>query len=91
LFTTESEHVAATHAAKEMLGLRLLVKEILWQLEEQTPLYSDNQSAIALARETNILSVQNTLTFVINLFDVFLNKILLVYFTATLTQWFPKK
>jgi hypothetical protein len=51
LSTTESEYVAATHAAKETLWLRSLIKEILAPLDEPTTLFSDNQSAIALAHD----------------------------------------
>lgn len=51
LSTTESEYVAATHAMKEALWLRSLVKEILKPIDGPTVLFSDNQSAIALAHD----------------------------------------
>jgi transposase InsO family protein len=49
LSTTEAEYVAATHAAKEVLWLRRFLSEIFEPITEPTTLYSDNQSAIALA------------------------------------------
>jgi hypothetical protein len=51
LSTTESEYVAATHAAKEALWLRSLIKQ-LFDLElSPTTLFSDNQSVIALTKD----------------------------------------
>ena len=49
LSTTEVEYVAATHAAKEVLWLRRFLSKVFGALTEPTTLYSDNQSAIALA------------------------------------------
>ena len=49
--TTESEYVAATHAAKEALWLRSLIGELFAPFEEPTTLFSDNQSAIALTKD----------------------------------------
>ena len=51
LLTTEAEYVAVTHAAKEALWLRTLIKEIFGNINGPTTLYSDNQSAIALMRD----------------------------------------
>jgi hypothetical protein len=49
--TTEAECVAATHAAKEAIWLRTFISEIFSPLDGPTTLYSDNQSAIALAKD----------------------------------------
>jgi transposase InsO family protein len=49
LSTTEAEYVAATHAAKEVIWMRRFLSEVFEPLEGPTTLYSDNQSAIALA------------------------------------------
>ena len=49
LSTTESEYVAATHGMKEALWLRSLLSEIFGTLADATVMFSDNQSAIALA------------------------------------------
>ena len=43
--------MAVTHAAKEALWLRTLIKEIFSNINGPTTLYSDNQSAIALMKE----------------------------------------
>ncbi|KZV80781.1 hypothetical protein EXIGLDRAFT_569675, partial [Exidia glandulosa HHB12029] len=51
LSTTESEYVAATHAAKEVLWARSLLAEVFEPVAGPTTLYSDNQSAIALAQD----------------------------------------
>lgn len=51
LSTTESEYVAAAHAAKEALWLRQLVGQIFAPLSDPTPLFCDNQSAIALTKD----------------------------------------
>ena len=51
LSTTESEYVAATHAAKEALWLRSLINQIFGSISGPTTLFSDNQSAIALTKE----------------------------------------
>lgn len=51
LSTTESEYVAATHAAKEALWLRSLISQVFDISLVPTPLHSDNQSAIALAKD----------------------------------------
>jgi hypothetical protein len=49
LSTTESEYVATTHAAKELIWFRHLLEEIFRPLKHPITLHSDNQSAIALA------------------------------------------
>ena len=49
LSTTEAEYVAATHAAKELVWLRRLFKELFSPIDGPTTLHSDNKSAIALA------------------------------------------
>jgi len=51
LSTTEAEYIAATHAAKEGIWLRRLVKEVFCPLAHPTPLHSDSQSAIALTKD----------------------------------------
>ena len=51
LSTTEAEYVAATHAAKEGVWLRHLIGEVFCPLLHPTPLYLDNQSAIALTKD----------------------------------------
>jgi hypothetical protein len=51
LSTTESEYVAATHAAKEALWLRSLIKQLFDVNLSPTTLFSDNQSAIALTKD----------------------------------------
>ena len=51
LSTTEAEYVAATHAAKEGVWLCRLVGEVFHPLLHPTPLYLDNQSAIALTKD----------------------------------------
>ena len=49
LSTAEAEYVAATHAAKEAVWLREFISEI-YKPQDPMTLYSDSQSAIALAR-----------------------------------------
>ena len=51
LSTTESEYVAAMHATKEALWLCSFIGEVLVSLDEPITLFSDNQSAIALAKD----------------------------------------
>ena len=53
LSTTESEYVAATHAAKEALWLHSLIGQVFGPvpLDTATTLFSDNQSAIALSKD----------------------------------------
>jgi hypothetical protein len=51
LSTTESEYVAGAHAAKEALWLRSLISQIFDSFSDPTTLFSDNQSAIALAKD----------------------------------------
>ena len=51
LSMTESKYVAATHAAKEALWLRSLIRELFAPFDEPTILFSDNQSAIALTKD----------------------------------------
>lgn len=49
--TSEAEYVALSHAAKEALWLRNYLHKV-WQLPlDPTTIYSDNQSAIALAKD----------------------------------------
>lgn len=51
LSTTESEYVGATHAAKEALWLRSLITQIFGEPLPTTNIFSDNKSAIALAKD----------------------------------------
>ena len=51
LSMTESEYVAATHATKEALWLRSLITEVFSPVEGPVMLFSDNQSAIVLAKD----------------------------------------
>lgn len=51
LSTTESEYIAATHAAKEALWLRSFIGQVFSPLDAATVLFSDNQSAIALTQD----------------------------------------
>ena len=53
LSTTEAEYVASSQASREALWLRRLIGEVFRPLKEPTPLYCDNQSAIALAQNDN--------------------------------------
>ena len=53
LSTAEAEYVAATHAAKEALWLRKLVRELFPSFTAPTPLYCDNQAAIRLIEDDN--------------------------------------
>ena len=48
---TESEYITVTHAAKEALWLRSLIMQVFGPLTQATTLFSDNQSAIALAKD----------------------------------------
>ena len=49
LSTMEAEYVGATHAAKELIWFRGLIREIFRPLNNPTVLYLDNQSAIKLS------------------------------------------
>jgi len=51
LSTTESEYVAITHAAKEGLWIRSLLSQLFPGKLDSTTLFSDNQSAVALAKD----------------------------------------
>jgi hypothetical protein len=51
LSTTESKYVAANHGMKEALWLRSLLSEVFGAFKDATVLFSDNQAAIALARD----------------------------------------
>ena len=51
LSTTESEYVAATHAAKEALWLRSLLSQLFNMKIPPTILFCDNQSAIELTKD----------------------------------------
>lgn len=50
LSTAESEYIAMTHAAKELVWIHSFISEILRPLSIPFPLLADNQSAIALAK-----------------------------------------
>ncbi|CAA7265258.1 unnamed protein product [Cyclocybe aegerita] len=51
LLTTESEYIAATYTSKEALWLRSLISQLFNTSLGSTTLFSDNQSAIALAKD----------------------------------------
>ncbi len=51
LSTTESKYIAAMYATKEALWLRSLILQLFSVTLDATTLFSDNQSAIALAKE----------------------------------------
>ena len=53
LSTAEAEYVAATHAAKECIWLRRLIRELFPSLISQTTLHCDNQAALTLAVDDN--------------------------------------
>jgi transposase InsO family protein len=53
LSTAESEYVAATHAAKECIWLRRLIKPLFGPALTPTTLHCDNQAALHLATEDN--------------------------------------
>jgi hypothetical protein len=50
LSTTEAEYIAATHAAKEAIWIRMFLTEITRLLAHPTTLYCDNQSAISVSK-----------------------------------------
>ena len=50
LCSTEDEYKDYTHASKEALWLRRILEDLGLPQQEPTPLYCDNQSAIALAK-----------------------------------------
>ena len=47
----EAEYIALTHAAKEAICFKQLLKEIFGITDQPIPILSDNQSAIALAKD----------------------------------------
>ena len=51
LSTTESKYVATMHTTKEALWLHSFIGEVLVPLDEPITLFSDNQSAITLAKD----------------------------------------
>ena len=55
LFSTESEYVAATTAAQEVMWMRELLREFQVPLEGATCVYVDNISAITIAKDVAIL------------------------------------
>lgn len=50
LSTTESEYIAATHAAKEAIWLRQLLSQLFGPIGNPTVIFSDNQAAISLTK-----------------------------------------
>jgi hypothetical protein len=51
LSSTESEYVALTHAAKELIWLRKLITEIIQPILSPSSLLCDNQGAISLSKD----------------------------------------
>ena len=51
LSTTEGEHVATTHASKELLWLQSFIAEVFGSLLGTTTLFPDNKSAIVLSKD----------------------------------------
>ena len=51
LSTTEAEYIALSHAAKEAIWIRNFISEIFGSVTEPILINSDNQSAIALAKD----------------------------------------
>ena len=51
LSMTKSEYIAATHTTKEVLWLHSFIGEVLVSFDKPTTLFSDNQSAIVLAKD----------------------------------------
>jgi len=49
LSTTESEYMAILHALKEMIWIHRLLEELGYDVSNQNTIYTDSQSAIALA------------------------------------------
>lgn len=56
LSTTEAEYIALTNATTEAVWLRSLLEEIYGPMLEPTTMYCDNQSAIALAKNSQFHS-----------------------------------
>ena len=54
LSTTEAEYIAAAHAVKEAIWLRLFLGEIISPFSLPTPLFCDNNGAIALAKDNTV-------------------------------------
>ena len=54
LSSTESEYVAATLTAQEVIWMRILVKEFQVEVEGSVPLMVDNKSAITLSKEPSL-------------------------------------
>src|SRR5208282_5739090 len=52
LSSTESEYMALLHALKELIWLHRFLKEIGYDISNQNVIYCDNQSAIALAHNS---------------------------------------
>ena len=52
LLSTESEYVALTHSAKEVIWLRKLISELLDHLSSPSKLNCDNQGAITLSKDS---------------------------------------
>ena len=48
---TKSEYITTTHAAKEVLWLHSLIKQVFGPLTQATTLFLDNQLAITLAKD----------------------------------------
>jgi hypothetical protein len=51
LSSCEAEYIASTHAAKEVLWMRSLAKELGFAQKDPTPVYCDNQGTIACTHD----------------------------------------
>jgi hypothetical protein len=89
LSTTESEYVAATYATKEALWLRSLIFEVFGKTLPPTTLFSDNQSAIALAKEHQYHARTKHIDIRFHFIRWIIEEGKSSLFTAPLKKWWP--